>query len=196
MPDRDWVARKPTIDDPYPEFKQHFGQRTIPSQLVTIESLFDDNYIRNIAAGIGAKAGGIPWRIDEVPGGTDVFIGLDVTRDRATGQHLGASADIVIADGTVLAYESVSLQEGETFEVVDVLNIQKHLIRLYVDEARPSQAHVVIHRDGRLYLDKSDLVDGLEGASDFIPKFDLVEIRKSGNPRIGEYVGYSFVVSE
>jgi argonaute-like protein implicated in RNA metabolism and viral defense len=45
-------------------------------------------------------------------------------------------------------------------------------------------------------LDIEDLVERLEDAKDFIPKFDLVEIRKSGNPRIGEYNGNSFEVAE
>jgi hypothetical protein len=36
-----------------------------------------------------------------------VFIGLDVTYD-PTGQHLGASANVVLADGTILASQAVS----------------------------------------------------------------------------------------
>jgi len=196
VPDEDWVAEKESIDDPYPEFKKQFGQQKIPSQMVEVSSLGKRAYLGNIAAGVVAKAGGIPWRVHEVPGGTDVFIGLDVTYDPGTGQHLGASANIVLADGTILASESVSLQQGETFEVDDVIRILKNLIRVYVKEEGSPPNHVVIHRDGQYYLDRDDLVERLEDASDFIPKFDLVEIRKSGNPRIGEYTGDSFEVAE
>jgi len=196
VPDKDWVAEKESIDDPYPEFKKQFGQQKIPSQMVQVSNLGKRAYLGNIAAGIVAKSGGIPWRVHEVPGGADVFIGLDVTYDPGTGQHLGASANIVLADGTILASESVSLQQGETFEVDDVIRILKNLIRVYVKEEGSPPNHVVIHRDGQYYLDRDDLVERLEEASDFIPKFDLVEIRKSGNTRIGEYTGDSFEVAE
>lgn len=196
VPDEDWVAEKDCIDDPYPEFKKQFGQQKIPSQMVVYSSLGKGAYLGNIAAGVVAKAGGIPWRVHEVPGGADVFVGLDVTYDPGTGQHLGASANIVLADGTILASESVSLQQGETFEVDDVIRILKNLIRAYVKEEGHPPNHVVIHRDGQYYLDRDDLVERLEEASDFIPKFDLVEIRKSGNPRIGEYADGSFEVAE
>lgn len=196
VPDPDWVAQKDGIDDPYPELKTQLGQQKIPSQMVTVSSLGKDAYLGNIAAGVVAKAGGIPWRIDEVPGGADVFIGLDVTYDPETGQHLGASANIVLADGTILASESVSLQQGEKFQVDDIIGILKNLIRIYVKQEGHPPNHVVIHRDGQYYLDREDLVERLEEASEFIPKFDLVEIRKSGNPRIGEYTGDSFEVAE
>jgi argonaute-like protein implicated in RNA metabolism and viral defense len=196
VPDEDWVASKDSIDDPYPEFKKQFGQQKIPSQMVKVSSLGQQAYLGNIAAGVVAKAGGIPWRIHNVPGGSDVFIGLDVTYDPATGQHLSASANIVLGDGTILASESVSLQQGEEFAVEDVIRVLKNLIRVYVKEEGHSPNHVVIHRDGKFYLDIDDLVERLEDASDFIPNFDLVEIRKSGNPRIAEYDGDSFEVPQ
>jgi len=195
VPDKAAVDDMDTVDDPYPEFKRQFGQRRVPSQMVAASSLDEPAYLGNIAAGVVAKAGGIPWRIDEVPGGGDVFVGLDVTYDPETGQHLGASANIVMADGTILASESVSLQQGETFEVDDVIDVLKDLIRVCVAEEGGPPSQVTIHRDGQFYLDVDDLVDRLEAASDFIPKFNLVEIRKSGNPRIAEYTGDDFEVA-
>jgi len=57
--------------------------------------------VRNTALGLVAGAGGIPWRVDEMPGEVDCFVGLDATRDPKTGQFLGASANVVLADGTV-----------------------------------------------------------------------------------------------
>lgn len=195
VPDPDWVSKKDRIDDPYPEFKTQFGQQKTPSQMVTISNLGKDYLLGNIAAGIVAKCGGIPWRIHEVPGGADVFIGLDVTYDHNTGQHLGASANVVLADGTILASESVSLQQGETFDVDDIMGILKNLLRMYVNEEGHPPKHLIIHRDGQFYLDIDDLVERLEDASEFFPKFDLVEIRKSGNPRIAEYTGEKFEVA-
>ena len=196
VPDEEWAAKKGNIDDPYDDFKKQFGQQKVPSQMVMKSSLGQRAYLGNIAAGVIAKAGGIPWRIHDVPGGSDVFIGLDVTYDPETGQHIGSSANIVLADGTILASESVSLQQGEEFEVEDIIRVLKNLLRVYVEEEGHAPNHVVIHRDGQFYLDCDELVSRLDDAGDFIPHFDLVEIRKSGNPRIGEYTGESFEVAD
>jgi hypothetical protein len=196
VPNRTDIPNLDSVDDPFPEFKKYFGEGKIPSQMVQVSSLNKQAYLGNIAAGVIAKTGGIPWRIHEVPGGSDVFVGLDVTYDPDTGQHLGASANIALADGTILASESVSLQQGETFDVDDVLRIMRNLIRVYVDEEGHPPDHVVIHRDGQFYLDLDDLISQLQDASDFIPKFDLVEIRKSGNPRIAEYRNGAYKVAD
>lgn len=195
VPDRTWIDKQDSIDDPYPEFKKQFGQQKVPSQMVTLPNLDKEHFLGNIAAGIIAKCGGIPWRIDDVPGGADVFIGLDATYDHETGQHIGASANIVLADGTILASQSVSLQQGETFEIKDIIDILKNLLRVYADSEGSTPNHLLIHRDGQYYLDIDDLVDRLEAASDFFPTFDLVEIRKSGNPRIAEYTGDTFEIA-
>lgn len=195
VPDPEWLSRNPSIDDPYPEFKRQFGQEQIPSQMVRRSSLTKDAYLGNIAAGIVAKCGGIPWRVHEVPGDTDVFIGLDVTLDHASGQHIGASANVVLADGTILASQSVSIQQGETFQVDDIVDIIKNLLTVYLKTENGTPTHVVIHRDGQFYLDIDALVERLEMAEDLIPRFDLVELRKSGNPRIADYTGEQFDVA-
>ncbi len=192
VPDREWVQNQDTLDDPYPEFKRQFGQSKLPSQMVAVPNLSEEDYLGNIAAGLVAKCGGIPWRVHDVPGGTDVFIGLDVTYDSETDQHVGASANVVLGDGSVLASKSTSLQSGETFQIDDVVGVIKNLLNIYLKEEGGTPDHVVIHRDGKFYLDIEALVERLEKASDLIPKFDLVEIRKSGNPRIASYTGERF----
>lgn len=195
VPDPEWVEDKPDIDDPYPEFKRQWGQEKLPSQMVRVSNLGNEAYLGNIASGLIAKCGGIPWRIHEVPGNTDVFIGLDVTYDPNTGQHLGASANVVLADGTILASQSVSIQNGETFNIEDIVGIIKNLLKVYLREENGTPRHVIIHRDGQFYLDVDELVDRLGQADDLIPKFDLVEVRKSGNPRIADYTGDTFEVA-
>jgi hypothetical protein len=195
VPDQDWLETTPDIDDPYPEFKRQWGQEKLPSQMIQVSNLDEESYLGNIASGLVAKCGGIPWRIHEVPGQTDVFIGLDVTYDPATGQHLGASANVVLADGTILASQSVSLQSGETFEIDDIVDIIKNLLSVYLREEGDTPRHVIIHRDGQYYLDVDDLAERLDQAAELIPKFDLVEVRKSGNPRIANYTGDTFEVA-
>ncbi|MFC7139765.1 Piwi domain-containing protein [Halosimplex aquaticum] len=192
VPDEGWIEDQIDIDDPYPEFKQQFGQKKLPSQMVAVSSLSEDDYLGNIAAGLVAKCGGIPWRVHDVPGDTDVFIGLDVTYDTETEQHVGASANVVLGDGSILASQSTSLQSGETFQIDDIVDVIKNLLNIYLEEEDGTPNHVVIHRDGQFYLDLEALVERLEKASDLIPKFDLVEIRKSGNPRIASYTGDRF----
>jgi argonaute-like protein implicated in RNA metabolism and viral defense len=110
-----------------------------------------------------------------------------VTYDHATKQHLGAAANVIMADGTILASEAVTKQSGETFDEDDVANVIKHVLDIFAEEEGRPPRHVVIHRDGKFYMDIEDLISRLEKARDLIQRIDLVEIRKSGNPRIAEY---------
>ncbi|AUX09860.1 uncharacterized protein containing piwi/argonaute domain [Halalkaliarchaeum desulfuricum] len=180
-------ARTADYDDPYPEFKRQLGQLGVPSQMISVDSLGNSNYRGNICSSLIGKAGGVPWRIDEVPGDVDAFVGLDVTYDHATKQHLGAAANVIMADGTILASEAVTKQAGETFDEDDVANVIKHVLEIFAEEEGRPPRHVVIHRDGKFYLDVESLINRLDKARDLIQRFDLVEIRKSGNPRIAEY---------
>jgi len=186
VPDEDEAAAA-DYDDPYPEFKRRLGQLGVPSQMISVDNLGDNDYRGNICSSLIGKAGGVPWRIDDVPGDVDAFVGLDVTYDHATQQHLGAAANVIMADGTILASEAVTKQAGETFDEDDVANVIKHVLEIFAEEEGQPPRHVVIHRDGKFYLDVENLIERLDKVRDLIPRFDLVEIRKSGNPRIAEY---------
>jgi hypothetical protein len=186
VPDKD-EASAADYDDPYPEFKRRLGQLGVPSQMITIDSLGKESYLGNISSSLIGKVGGVPWRIDDVPGDVDAFVGLDVTYDHATKQHLGAAANVIMADGTILASEAVTKQAGETFDEDDVANVIKHVLEIFTEEEGRPPRHVVIHRDGKFYLDIENLIKRLDKARDLIQRFDLVEIRKSGNPRIAKY---------
>jgi len=186
VPDEDDAAAA-DYDDPYPEFKRRLGQLGVSSQMISVDNLGNDNYRGNICSSLIGKASGVPWRIDDVPGDVDAFIGLDVTYDHATKQHLGAAANVIMADGTILASEAVTKQAGETFDEDDVANVIKHVLEIFAEEKGRPPRHVVIHRDGKFYLDVEKLIKRLDKARALIKRFDLVEIRKSGNPRIAEY---------
>ena len=114
VPDKDDAAEA-EFDDPYPEFKRRLGQLGVPSQMISVENLTSESYRGNICAALIGKAGGVPWRIHDVPGDVDAFVGLDVTYDHTSGQHLGAAANVIMADGTILASEAITKQSGETF---------------------------------------------------------------------------------
>jgi len=191
VPDED-KAEQADYDDPYPEFKRQLGQLGVPSQMVSVDNLGNDNDKGNICSSLIGKTGGVPWRVDNIPGDVDAFVGLDVTYDHDSKQHLGAAANVIMADGTILASEAVTKQAGETFDEDDVANVIKHVLEIFAKEEGRPPRHVVIHRDGKFYLDIENLIDRLEKARDLIQRFDLVEIRKSGNPRIAAYDGSRF----
>ncbi len=195
VPDKD-KAKAAEYDDPYPEFKRRLGQLGVPSQMISTDNLGNDSYRGNICSSLIGKAGGVPWRIDDIPGNVDAFVGLDVTYDHTTKQHLGAAANVIMADGTILASEAVTKQSGETFDEDDVANVIKHVLQIFVEEKGQPPRHIVIHRDGKFYLDVESLIGRLDKARDLIQRFDLVEIRKSGNPRIAVYNGSQFDVTD
>ncbi len=194
VPDED-EAKAAEYDDPYPEFKRRLGQLSVPSQMISADNLGNNSYAGNICSSLIGKAGGVPWRIDDIPGDVDAFVGLDVTYDHASEQHLGAAANVIMADGTILASEAVTKQAGEEFDEDDVANVIKHVLEIFAEEKGRPPRHVVIHRDGKFYLDVESLISRLDKARDLIQRFDLVEIRKSGNPRIAAYDGSRFDVA-
>lgn len=191
VPDPDVLPSE--ITDPFSHFKRQFGQDGVPSQMVKQTNLDDRYILPNVAVGLIGGCGGIPWRIADMPGGADCFVGLDVTYDHETGQHIGASANIVYADGTLIASRSHSLQKGESFEIDDIKDIIRDLLRAFVKQEGRQPDHVVLHRDGRFFVDIEELTEELKPLG---CKLDFVEVRKSGAPRIGEYTGDKFQVAE
>jgi len=169
-----------TIDDPYQEFKKALGKQTIPSQMVRVDNLDNKWVVRNTALGIVAGAGGVPWRVDQMPGDADCFVGLDATRDPDTGQFLGASANVVLADGTVFVSKTQSLQSGETFDEDAVVDVLKDVHREFVRAEGDSPNSIVVHRDGRLFEDVDAILAPFDGTGIDI---DILDIRKSGAPR-------------
>ncbi|WP_440992072.1 Piwi domain-containing protein [Haloarchaeobius baliensis] len=169
-----------TIDDPYGEFKKALGKQTIPSQMVRVDNLDNKWVVRNTALGIVAGAGGVPWRVDQMPGDADCFVGLDATRDPDTGQFLGASANVVLADGTVFVSKTQSLQSGETFDEDAVVDVLKDVHREFVRAEGEAPNSIVVHRDGRLFEDVDAILAPFDGTGIDI---DILDIRKSGAPR-------------
>jgi hypothetical protein len=191
-PDQDQIENF-WIDDPFDEFKRVLTQRGIPTQNVqksTVEMLIGtdagvgNERLLNILSGTVAKAGGTPWRIDDMPGDTDAFLGLDVTRDPKSGQHAGASASVVLADGTVHAAQSTMFQEGETFETDDVSQSVRDLVYSVGRDHDNSINHVTLLRDGKVVEDVGAI---REQTSSMGLELDVVGVRKSGQPRIARH---------
>ena len=130
--------------------------------------------------------GAVPWRISGIPFAEEstaqdvCFIGVDVNIYRQVPVVGG-----VIFDGYGIAkgYHLVQLEEphGDHIGARSLASLLGNLLNHFTDIAKAPPKHIVIHRDGR--VDDSDI----EAAS-ILPKHgfsvDLVEIRKSGSPRI------------
>jgi len=201
VPDKDQADSLPGMKDPFDELKRSLMRRGVPSQMMT-KSTVEDLLAVNASAGnfsfintlsaIVAKAGGTPWVIGGLPGPTDAFMGLDVTRDE-NNQHAGASASVVLKNGAVFAAESTTLQSGEKFETGHIKQFLRDLVHDFASSRGENINHVTILRDGKIH----EQVDTIrEGMSEMDIEFDMVGIRKSGQPRIATYENDQFKIAD
>lgn len=202
VPDDEQVGSFPGIEDPHHELKRTMMRQGIATQMVrkpTVDELVkaragpQNDKMLNILSAVVAKAGGTPWQINQIPGQTDAFMGLDVSRDQSSGQHTGASASVVLADGTTFAAESTVQQGGEKFSARHV----RQFIRDLVFDFAAQQGHEInrlcIMRDGKVQEDIDAVRNGL---SELNAEIDIVGIRKRGQPRIAEFNGTRFRIAD
>lgn len=132
--------------------------------------------------------GGIPWRVRDIAMPTTeinpkrmCFIGIDVNVNRRVPAVGGVVLD---GFGTLLAYHLVILKSpcGDYVDRQALRTLTKHLIKHYREKIGCNPEHIVIHRDGRFINDEAQILAAFlkEGSWGF----DLVEIRKSGAPRL------------
>lgn len=201
VPDKKQASSFSGIEDPFHELKRALMRRVIPSQMIMKSTAEDltaikapaDNFsFINVLSAIVAKAGGTPWQIADLPGPTDAFMGLDVTSND-DNQHAGASASVVLADGAVFAAESTTLQFGEKFQTKHIEQFVRDLVHGFANSQNRSIDHITILRDGKIH----EQVDTIrEGVSCMDVEFDMVGIRKSGQPRITYYDGSEFKIAD
>jgi Uncharacterized protein containing piwi/argonaute domain len=202
VPDEEAADSFPGIDDPHHELKRTLLRKGIPTQMMqksTVEGILEqragkeNNKFLNILSAVVAKAGGTPWQIDSLPGETDAFMGLDVTRDNKSGQHSGASASVVLADGTTFAAESTTQQEGEKFAAKHVEQFIRDLVVDFAAEQGREINRLCVMRDGKVQED----VDAVrEGLSELDAEIDIVGVRKRDQPRVAEFNGTRFQIAE
>lgn len=191
VPNEDEVASIDLVEDPFDELKRRLMRRGISTQmmqtgtarqLATMDVAPNEATFANVLSAIVSKAGGTPWQVADLPGETDAFLGLDVTRKG--GQHAGAAASVVLPDGATFAAEFTTFQDGERFRADDVERIVRDLVYDFEGAANHDINHITVLRDGKVYED----VDAIRaGLSDVAVTFDLVGVRKSGQPRIGHF---------
>lgn len=202
VPDENKIVDFP-VDDPYDELKRTLMRQGIPSQMMQKSSaelilskknrsLSANRKLLNILSALVAKAGGTPWQLDGLPGKTDAYLGLDVSYDEQSDQHTGASASVVLADGTTFAAESTTQQSGERFSAMDVGQFARDLVSDVAAEKGFKPQRLCLIRDGKLNEDLQTIKKEITetGAS-----LDVVSIRKSGQPRVGEFDGTAFRIA-
>jgi hypothetical protein len=199
VPDKEKVGNFP-VDDPHNELKRTLMRKGIPSQMVqkqtaealmaqSFQSLSNNLKLLNILSAVVAKAGGTPWQLADLPGQTDAFLGLDVSYDSETDEHTGASASVVLGDGTSFAAESVTKQSGERFDEQHITQFVRDLASDLTDHMGVNPSRLCVMRDGKIHENTDIIRDGLSGLA---TEVDIVGVRKTGQPRIAKFDGTSF----
>ena len=151
----------------------------MPSQVVTQRSLATPYALGNIVLGVLGKTGAIPFVLAEPLAYADVVVGIDIARrrkDRLAGSmNATAIARIYLNDGDFLRYVIHDAPlEGET--------IPRDVLRRLFPLRDFQGKRVVIQRDGLFRGNEAAALT--EWARDLGAVFHLVEVIKSGTPRL------------
>lgn len=153
------IVLVPTEEDesnPYSTFKTAWAEKNIPSQMVSIKTaeMFaneDKNaiwFMHNIALGIFAKSGGIPWIVEDVSGNIDCFVGIDVAT-LEKGIHYPTCATVFDRNGRPISfYKPKKAQKGEKINQDILQEIFDEVILGYEEATGEKLKNLVIHRDG------------------------------------------------
>lgn len=185
---------------PYNVFKQLTVGRSIPSQVI-FHRTTEKSYTRNnIIRGILGKTGNIPYVLAHPLAYTDYVVGIDIARERkkrlAGTINSAAIARIYFNNGEILRYGlHDALIEGET--------IPASTLQALFPKKEFEGKRVLMHRDGFFRGNESEVL--LNWGEQIGAKFNLVEVIKSGSPRLYQWQtgrigqpkkGTSFVFNE
>lgn len=174
-------------DGPYNPFKTIWAKENIPSQMISIKTakMFERSkagdrtaryYLYNIVLGILGKTGGIPWIVKDMPGDTDLFIGLDVAT-MAKGIHYPACSVVFDKFGRMLGfYKPTTPQQGEKIQTKILQDIFDQVIFAYEDKYDTTPKNIVIHRDG-FSNENDEWYKNYFGAKGI--EYSIIEVRKN-----------------
>jgi len=140
-------------------------------------SVYRPSYYNNLAAGLFSKAGGIICALDDMPGDTELFVGLDLG---GTGQRIPGIAFLFTREGFQLGWQLAEAQRGERISD-DVLRelLERSLNAFKNAHKGRKPARIALHRDGRFF-------ESMTVIHDFEQKYgvgvDVLEVIKSGTP--------------
>lgn len=166
-------------DSMYHALKSYTIRHGIPSQVV-YENTFENQYaIQNIAMGILAKTRNIPFVLAKPLPYADIVVGIDIARrqkKKLSGSvNATAIARIYFSDGQFLRYVIHDAPiDGETIPP----KVLQDLFPMKEFQGKK----VIIHRDGLFRGEEKQALKNW--ASQIQSEFFLVEIIKSGAPRI------------
>lgn len=133
-------------------------------------------YLYNIVLGILGKTGGIPWIVKDMPGDTDLFIGLDVAT-MAKGIHYPACSVVFDKFGRMLGfYKPSTPQQGEKIQTKILQDIFDQVIFAYEDKYDTTPKNIVIHRDG-FSNENDEWYKNYFGAKGI--EYSIIEVRKN-----------------
>ncbi|MEH2231256.1 MAG: Piwi domain-containing protein [Nostoc sp.] len=171
--------------------------RQIASQMIYEDTLKNPNYykykniLNQVVPGILAKLGNLPFVLAEPLQIADCFIGLDISRESKTK-----------LSGTMNACASMRLygKQGEFIRYLlkDTLIQGEEIPKQFLEGLLPKKEFegktVLIHRDGRFC--GQEVANLLEWAEAIGCKLILVECRKSGSPRLYNFVNKTITAPE
>lgn len=163
----------------YNRFKSLTIGRGIPSQVIEKRTFKNKYAVGNIVMGILAKTGNIPYILAQPLEYADVLVGIDIARERKKrlqgSVNATAIARVYLNNGEFLQYVIHDMPlEGETIPT----NVLQSLFP--VNEFAGKR--VVIHRDGYFRGREKEALKSW--ASEINATFHLVEVIKSGSPRV------------
>ena len=166
-------------EDDYIGFKSLTINRGIPSQVVLDDNIDNDYAVQNIVLGILGKTGNIPYVLGEPLTFTDLIIGIDIARkkkERSAGTiNVASTLRIYTNNGEFVKYKIDTYStEGEA--------IGKDVLERLLPLEEIKNKRVIIHRDGRIPAPEREALNEL--AREWEIEFYLVEVIKSGNPRV------------
>lgn len=178
----------------YLKLKQALLAHDIQSQMMT-HQLFQSRQglprwrdaLSNLALGILAKSGAVPYVLARPLTQIDYVVGLDISRQRKRqsqgSMNTAASARVFMNNGELLTYQLVptSSLEGETFDL--------KLIRALFPYQQFENKRIIVHRDGPLRGAEKKHFESW--GQELKSQFHLVEIIKQGSPRIYQLNGDS-----
>jgi len=154
-----------------------YGLATQFMRLDHKHNIYTKHYFNNVAAGLFSKGGGQLCAIDDMPGDTDLFIGLDMggVKVRAPG-----FAFLFLRSGAQLGWQLADKQQGERMEDQALLSLLDKSLKTFMknsDGVLPRR--ITLHRDGKFY-ESLAVIEQFEQKNGV--KLDVLEVLKSGAP--------------
>jgi hypothetical protein len=176
---------------PYQTIKSLTVGRGIPSQFAFEGTLAKPFAVANVALGVLGKTGNVPFALSRPIKGVDLVVGLDIARERKTrlpgSINATAVARIYLGDGELLRYVIHDAPiEGET--------IPDSVLHSLFPRRDFERKRAIIHRDGLFRGGEAAALH--RWARDIGATFHLVEVIKSGSPRVYALTGAGATMPE